>query len=372
MTGSPLLDLFIAMAMFYFALCMVCSSANDAVARVLNWRAAMLFGGVRSLLLNATVKRIPPGYPNTTAPATFELADLFFNHPFIQTLRWQANIGDTWLSRRLDGTGEWLTGVWRAATGGDASPPDPAYPQLDPRTKLTAIPSAVFAHTLTEILKPDGGNPNDPPTFASLWRAIDSLDDQTAGPLKVVLKSIANDANQDLEVAKAKIAKWFDEGMNQATVWFRHRMRTASIIVGAVLCFALNIDSIEVANRFYKDTNLRNIFVGEAIKETNRPKPAMQPGDGTKPVEPLTKAADSDDTKRSQATDTKELLSGLKFGWQTKDPQDILNELQKGMKLLGLLITVAAISMGAPFWHDVVTKLVVRRKNTDPPDPTRA
>jgi len=35
MTGSPLLDLFIALALFYFALSMVCSSPNDAFARVL-------------------------------------------------------------------------------------------------------------------------------------------------------------------------------------------------------------------------------------------------------------------------------------------------------------------------------------------------
>src|SRR5579871_3050558 len=213
MTGSPLLDLFLAMAVFYFALCMVCSSVNDAVAGVFKMRAATLADGVRSLFLNARVKRkLPDG-----TEVQVELVDLFFNHPFVQTLRLQADLGDTWLSRRLDGVGDRLTGAWRALVG--SAGPDPSHPLLAPRTKLTFIPSAVFVHALGEVLRPAGAA-DEPPSFPALWRAIDQLPEDTAGPLKAVLKSLANDPGQDLDAVQARLVRWFDDGMGQASVWY--------------------------------------------------------------------------------------------------------------------------------------------------------
>ena len=60
MTGSVLLDLFLAMGVFYFALSLVCSSINDAVSRLLHWRSQTLTDGIRSLLLNARVPAVDP------------------------------------------------------------------------------------------------------------------------------------------------------------------------------------------------------------------------------------------------------------------------------------------------------------------------
>lgn len=326
MTGSPLLDLFLSMAMFFFAMCMICSSANDAVARVFKWRAKTLQDGIRSLLLNATAKRkLPDG-----KVAEVELTDLFFNHPFVQTLRLQAELGDTWLSRNLEGLTGRLMNAWRALVGGVK--PNAKDPQLDPTTKLTFIPTNAFVHTLCEILKPDGWGENEPLTFAALWRAIDQLPDDTAGPLKVVLKSVANDPAQDLDALRTRLARWFDDGMEQASVWFRQRMQTSSLIVGAILTLGLNVDAIEIGNRFYGDANLRAQYVEAAM----HPVPAA----GSKPsVDPI-----------------KDF--NFKPGWGTNDPEVIWEQLQHWMKVAGLAITIVALAMGAPFWHDAITRLV--------------
>ncbi|HEX4610946.1 MAG TPA: hypothetical protein VH092_22340 [Urbifossiella sp.] len=345
MTGSPLLDLFLAMALFYFTLCMVCSSVNDAVARVLKWRAKTLEDGIRSLLLNATVPRkLPDG-----TPGKVELVDVVFQHPLIQTLRLQADLGDTWLSRRLDGFTGRLANAVRALAGSGS--PDPNQPRLAPKTKLTFIPTAAFVHTLCEIVRQKEGGETEPLTFAALSRALDQLPDDTAGPLKVVLKSLVDDPSQNLDTIRAKLAKWFDDGMDQASVWYRHKMRTISIIIGTVMTLSLNIDSIEVANRFYRDGNLRAVYAAAGRQLINAeasasPSPPTQAPAQGPPVNPV---------------------GDLSLGWHTTKPQEIWAQLQGGMKCGGLVLTIIAIGMGASFWHDALTRLVGRKDGTPPP-----
>jgi hypothetical protein len=41
------------------------------------------------------------------------------------------------------------------------------------------------------------------------------------------------------------------------------------------------------------------------------------------------------------------------------------------VKILGLLVTVLAISLGAPFWFDLLNRLVNLRSTGKPPDPRR-
>jgi hypothetical protein len=356
MTGSALLDLFIAMAMFYFALSMVCSSLNDAVARVLKWRAATLFDGVRSLLLNAKVPAIDPVTnqplldPKTSAPIHAELVDQFFNHPFIQTLRLQAELGDSWLARRLDGFWGRIRQAAAVLRGSPISAVVAGNGALDPLTKLTSIPAPVFVQALCEVLKPAGWSENEPLTFAAFWRALDQLPAKEAGPLKQVLKSLAIESGQDMTVVRANLAKWFDAGMEQASEWYRKRMRTCSILVGAVLCFALNIDSIDIANRFYEDANLRGVYVVAASR-------LNQTGDN--PPKPAANGAPPPQTAEPPINPIKDLHIGWEPNWDT-----FLAEMQKVMKWVGLIISVVALSMGAPFWHDLIGRLITRRQST--------
>jgi hypothetical protein len=335
MTGSPLFDLFLAMAVFYFALCMVCSSVNDAVARILQWRAKTLSDCIRSLLLNTAVPKALP----TGDKIHVQLVDLLFQHPFIQTLRLQAELGDMWLGRQMDKIGALFMRGWKMLVGSTATLPDD--PQLDPQTKLTFIDSSVFVHTLGQIIRPEGADDNEPLTLASLWRSVTQLPE---GPLKTVLKSLVNDPSRDLDTVQAKIAKWFEDGMSQATIWYRHKMRSLSLVIGTVMVIGLNIDSVEVVNRFYRDSNLRSFYAATGKQMVDS---EANPG-----------------KKSSTPQSTVNPVGDLQLGWQTTNPREILAQLTRGMKWAGLILTIVAIGMGAPFWHDVVTRLVSTRDKT--------
>src|SRR5262249_38129778 len=159
------------------------------------------------------------------------------------------------LSRHFGGLLGRLGRAWSALFGSTADSA-PSHPSLAPQTRLTFIPTPVFVQALFEVLKPAGWAENEPLTFAAFWRMLNQLPDDQAGPLKLVLKSMANDPAQSLDAVRKNLAQWFDAGMEQASTWYRRRMRTTSIVIGALLAFILNIDSIEVANRFYRDANM--------------------------------------------------------------------------------------------------------------------
>ena len=53
---------------------------------------------------------------------------------------------------------------------------------------------------------------------------------------------------------------------------------------------------------------------------------------------------------------------GLPLGWNVKgggDPRNVPQDAQGWIfKIIGLLVTVFAISLGAPFWFDLLNKIV--------------
>jgi len=63
---------------------------------------------------------------------------------------------------------------------------------------------------------------------------------------------------------------------------------------------------------------------------------------------------------------------GLPIGWNTTEAQKLLsqgvltNKRAWTRKLIGLLITALAVSLGAPFWFDMLNKFMVVRSTIKP------
>ena len=357
MTGSVILDVMIAMAMFYFALSLVCSSLNDLVAYTFSWRANNLTSQIRSLLLNARLDLPTPAGDGTRAVQP--LADAVFDFPLVMGLRQQKTPS---LADPLGGIGRlgrYLGRIGRAVVGRAAQPAATGAAGGSapvPNTWLTELPTPVFVQTLLELLRPAGASPGQPVTFADFARMVNDLPNDTAGPLKQALLAIAGQAGGDIDKTRAGLAAWYDSAAEQAEQWYRERMRTATVAVAALFCVGLNVDSVEVANRFYRDAGLR------AAIAARPPAPAADPA-----VAPLSR-----EEARVAVKSFAEVFQ-LKLGWGNVEAGEAwTNAVAKAKSngLIGIWITVLAVSMGAPFWHDVVNRL---RKRIDPapaPRPT--
>jgi seryl-tRNA synthetase len=60
---------------------------------------------------------------------------------------------------------------------------------------------------------------------------------------------------------------------------------------------------------------------------------------------------------------------GLPIGWKRDDPRLVPHRWGWLVKILGWLLTAFAISLGAPFWFDLLTKFVNVRSSLKPKDP---
>jgi hypothetical protein len=107
-----------------------------------------------------------------------------------------------------------------------------------------------------------------------------------------------------------------------------------------VLTVGLNVDTFHVADRLSKDEALRTAVVQQAGQ-------AGEDSDAT--ISGIAKQVD--DVKRL----------GLPIGWaKVNQPSDVWSAIGR---LFGWLATILALSLGAPFWFDVLGKFA-RLRNT--------
>jgi hypothetical protein len=331
MTGSGIIDLIIAMALFYFALSAVCSALNDLVARMFELRAINFKAAIHSLF-NAK-----EGQPHP-------FVDGFYQHPLVQTLVRETNLAQPGYMKRLQtwivNLGTRFRNILRAIVGlATKSLTNPELPK--PEDKLAFVSSNQFVQVLLDLMKPEDWKGNQPLSFDDFCYLVNNMKDPD---LKKILQALGETTDRTIEGIRKALADWFDQTMSHATVWYTRYMRAISIGVATVLCLLFNIDSIETANRFYADSSLRAAFV--IIAETEAKKPLKEQRD---------------------PNEMAKLVSRLDIGWKNLGNTwpEIGNNLLKQftfLKIVGLMITILAISMGAPFWYDLVGQMI-KRKN---------
>jgi hypothetical protein len=170
---------------------------------------------------------------------------------------------------------------------------------------------------------------------------------KAASHLNKVLTQLWNQAGGDADAFLKQIEKWFEDGNNRAAGWFKRKLAPKLFAVGLVIAFALNVDTLEILSRLSTDAELRQSLVTNAIEKVESvPEGARQ-------------AAESLKIEFDQAKQSLLELEPL-LGWRDSSlPEgDESWWLWTPMKLIGLLITAIALSLGAPFWFDVLQKLV--------------
>jgi hypothetical protein len=134
--------------------------------------------------------------------------------------------------------------------------------------------------------------------------------------------------------------------------WYRRRIQKVLWILAFVVAFALNADALQMAKRMWVEPSVRESLVTKAEAATT------QGAEGTDPSETL---------------ETLAVPLGWHFETQRDDPQGFPIYQDWEMiwallsKLIGLTLTAVAISFGAPFWFDTLSKLARLRSGGAPP-----
>lgn len=294
MFGSEMLEVAIGVVFVYLLLSLLCSVLSEEIARVLAMRSGNLEAGIRNLLND---------------PSGQGLAGRFYGHPLIKGL---ARKG--WFDRRLGREGR------------------PSY-----------IPSRKFALALMDIVAPADPNAN-PRGFNDVRGAVAELSD---GEIKKALLVLLDEAEGDLKKARENIENWFDDAMDRVAGWYKRKAQLIISMIGLLITVALNADTFMIANSLWGDTVLRASIVA-AAEETA--KKGLNESDS-----PLTDVGELQDQLQQ---------FGLPIGWlkpsdDYEDPREPPSDpLGWFYKIFGLLVTAVAISLGAPFWFDLLNKII--------------
>lgn len=242
--------------------------------------------------------------------------------------------------------------------------------------------------------------------------AMDSVFPNAKKALSTLLTGVeeyVKEGEQALATGRKNVETWFNDSMDRLSGWYKRRAQLVAFLIGLVLALLLNVDTINVTISLWREPTLRQVIVALAdtyiqqYEETPSPTETPVPGAANETPAigaPTQKAVDP----AKAIADLKEKLTVLNipFGW-TLTPFDTggkqctlipINDTQifglssknelgepvckyisnfprdwpSGLsKLFGLLMTGAAAAQGAPFWFDILKKLInVRSTGPNP------
>jgi hypothetical protein len=319
MLGSNILEVAMGIIFVFILVSTICTAIREGIEARLKTRAAYLEQGIRQLLQD---------------PAGSGLAKSVYNHPLIYGL-----FNSDYKPGENSGTPKVL------AKGDNL----PSY-----------IPAKNFAAALLDIAahadKTDAA-------AASASSPVVSLDDIRGNIAKIgnekvqrILLNAIDTAQGDINKAQANVEAWFDSGMDRVSGWYKRSTQWIIFIIAVLMTLLLNINTITITNYLIKNDTARKMLVAEAetaAKDTTKYKDA----NGGKNYD--TAKADLENLK-------------LPIGWAKVESAYITPDQGFGLwngilgPLLGWAITALAATLGAPFWFDILNKVMVIRSTVKP------
>ena len=316
MWGLESLDVLIGIVTVYAMFALACTAIVEALASWFDIRSANLEAALKELFAGNLAENKP-------------FVDAFYEHPLVETL-----------------------------SKGDSGRPSYISPDTVGRAvySLLASGSVPLADGINNLPDKAGDKPNR---------------------IKGLLVSLSAQAPGDGEAFRRAVAKHFDAAMDRASGWTKRHQQKVALLVSAVLvCFA-NVDTVSLFSTLSANPALRAkvISLAEGQSKDKAARPAGKDGksgdeSATAPDKRQDKGITDVTGKSEGAANTVVQAAaalesaGLQLGWRVCP-----SGREWVAKIVGLLITIFAVSLGAPFWFDLLQRFMrVRQAGISPRD----
>jgi hypothetical protein len=407
MLNSGILDVVIGLMLVYILLALICTAVNEILETWLKVRAIELERGVRELL---------------NEQGGGNLAQRLYDHPLIYSL-FNGNYDPSHIKKNgkyrngstlpsyiparnfalavmdmaLPGTPQQASGAQGATSSQSAAS----------GVSITA-PGSVAVNIAPQPPAPTAPAPNH---MQQLKSGLASLGNPH---VERALRTLIDAAGNDVAQARTNIEQWFDSAMDRVSGRYKRHAQKVTLIVAAIVVAILNADTIMFTQALTEDTALRQSLVSaaqeyakaNATSETTPKKEmtsvaflkvAETPSTAESKPEPRACIKDPASSECKLERNAQQLRSlGLPLGWTVpdrwrKEPQEGTHPQQdqtdqqqhpsdeRGrrtdfptqwgawvLKFFGLLTTMIAITLGAPFWFDALNKVMVVRATVKP------
>jgi hypothetical protein len=323
--NSTVLDVTIGLVLIYLVLSLFCSAVKEWIARFLALRATALRQGINELVAGGA----PSG-----------LAAALHDHPLIEALK---------------------------------PSKAPVVPRLMGKGELARYPSYISSQTfalavmdLTTSVSAAGALGGAKATLLSNLRSASSAaPGDAATPVPAVIKKILADVNGDSELMRQRLEQWFDDSMQRVSGWYKRRTQAWLFGIGVVAALVLNADTLTIVRQLQHDPSVREALVKQADQVV-----ASANGLPLDSVQARVKIGVDSITH-----------AGVGIGWDTScSPEHRMAAwfgggagpaagacASAGASIFGILLTAIALSLGAPFWFDLLNKVTNLRQAGAPP-----
>jgi hypothetical protein len=232
----------------------------------------------------------------------------------------------------------------------------------------------------------------------NLENKIDALPDED---LKNVLKQLMRESGGQLDLFRLEVQNWYDNVMDRAGGWYKRYTQKILIFLGLGIAVLFNADTVAMYERL--SSNPEQLAQVVALAENyvqarenvvpiqantgpvvpqGLPGGAPQGFDTIAATAPVTLPARTritpddpryaeiqaklDEVKYIVNFELESVRSPLGLGWEGTDVSTF-TIYDAITKLLGFILTALAVSMGAPFWFDLLRKLVNVRSSGNKP-----
>ncbi len=328
MFGSEILGVSLGLILVYLLLSLIASAATEIIEACRKKRASDLERGVRTLLAD---------------PSGRGLTQRLYEHPLIASL----TLGTYEPQKIKNG---------RYKTGSDL----PSY-----------IPSRNFALALLDLFIPvtdarQADKAEAPEAFKPLKQTVSTIDNAY---IKKVFGSFISVVEDDVDKLRVEVEAWYDSGMDRVAGWYKRYAQWVTLAVGLTIAVAINADTIAIGTSLTQDEATRNAMLGivadyAAHLQANSDVGAT-PASGQEAAIDRSSASLTNDELVVYLNNLKRV--GLPLGWNTADPRTFPEDIGGwALKILGWFITALAVSLGAPFWFDLLNKFMIVRSTVKP------
>ncbi|MCB9280658.1 MAG: hypothetical protein H6562_17330 [Lewinellaceae bacterium] len=268
-------------------------------------------------------------------------------------------------------------GGLESLTGTEGQPAKPApantggmltkMKQSDMRNNLAVI----YSSTKTPATRGGG-------TGARGFATLEDLLDDEVSAAKEKIKATAENIEDAVEKAKANFKKQYNEIMDRATGWYKRSVQFILLIIGLVIAISFDADTFKIYSNLTSNPQARQELLSLAENFVNEDKISVYTaGADTSAV------ADTAEVSRLKGlvdsllyNEIQNVPTPLGLGWQSPLSAQLKAAQDGGQKawrfylykIFGWIVTALAVSLGAPFWFDMLQKVIRIRNAGNKPD----
>jgi hypothetical protein len=147
---------------------------------------------------------------------------------------------------------------------------------------------------------------------------------------------------------------WFNETMDRATGWYKKQTQKITLLVAFTVALSFNVDTIQIVKNLSYNPQQAEQLASIADQYLKTKQNSSQP-ENREADEQLQASLQQAQLMLADQRELQEANAVLGLGWQGISGINIL------YSVFGCMLTALAISLGAPFWFDLLSKMMQLR-----------